>query len=230
MACSSRTINTYDNEALSIGVYYNYQAATSGSGADLSAKNVPSPDTFCPLGWQMPYGGTDGDYYNQSKSWKYLLVQYGKDYSDNNVSTKNFMMSYPFSYIYTGNYIWGIYGVLMYFGIHGVYLSSSNYNSDRMDRFYLWGNRVNAESDTKTYGISIRFVLGISKFESFPWHPRSLISIMAFHFLKAHFPSVKIMSNYLKNETKYFIFMELRANFDEAESKYKMENRILMSE
>ena len=53
---------------------------------------------------------------------------------------------------------------------------------------------------------------------------------MAFHFLKAHFPSVKIMSNYLKNETKYFIFMELRANFDEAESKYKMENRILMSE
>ena len=65
---------------------------------------------------------------------------------------------------------------------------------------------------------------------SSPWHPRSLISIMAFHFLKAHFPSVKIMSNYLKNETKYFIFMELRVNFDEAESKYKMENRILMSE
>ena len=156
VACSSRVINTYDNENLSIGTYYNYQAVTSGTGADLSAKNVPSSDTFCPLGWQLPYGGTDGDYYNQSKSWKYLLVQYGKDYVENNIATKNFLMSYPFSYIYTGNYIWGIYGVLMYYGIHGVYMSSSSYNSDRMDRFYLWGSKVNADSDTKTYGMSAR--------------------------------------------------------------------------
>ena len=87
-----------------------------------------------------------------------------------------------------------------------------------------------AENVTKLHAGALRCDFDISNLEIFPWHPRSLISIMAFHFLKAHFPSVKIMSNYLKNETKYFIFMELRANFDEAESKYKMENRILMSE
>ena len=97
--CSDHIVSTYDNENQKNGTYYTFQASTSGSGAGLSAKNTNAPDTFCPLGWQMPYSGTGGDYYDQSKSWKYLFDTYGFPVS---AEGSNQIKSYPLSYIPSG--------------------------------------------------------------------------------------------------------------------------------
>ena len=108
-ACSTRIVKTYDNEDLSIGTYYHYEAATVGTGAALVTDNTDVPDTFCPLGWQMPYGGTGGDYYNKSRSWRYLMSKY--NYGDNSTGS-NKSRSYPVSRILDGTYFWGS-GALM---------------------------------------------------------------------------------------------------------------------
>ena len=224
-----RFIKTADDETQKNGTYYNSQAATDGTGGAIATDNTNSSDTFCPLGWQLPYSGTSGNYYDKSKSWKYLLDAYSL-ISDISSVTK--FRSYPLSYILPGYFTWNK-GMLYNQKSLGDYWSLTI--STEANTFFV--RVVPSESllspqqqSAKAGGRNIRCDSRISILNSFPWHPRSLISIMAFHFLKAHFPSVKIMSNYFKNETKYFIFMELRANFDEAESKYKMENRILMSE
>ena len=98
--CSSRIAKTADNEDQKNGTYYHYQAASSGAGGSMATANTNTPDSFCPLGWQMPYGGTDGDYYNKSKSWRYLLfTKYGlADNAEGSVAAR----SYPLSNAYTG--------------------------------------------------------------------------------------------------------------------------------
>ena len=72
-ACSTRIVQTTDNESQKNGTSYSYMAASSGSGGTgLTSDNTIVSDTFCPLGWQLPYGGTGGDYYDKSRSWKYI--------------------------------------------------------------------------------------------------------------------------------------------------------------
>ena len=94
--CANGTIdNTSDNELLSVGTLYNYSAATSGTGATITTNNTNIPDSFCPLGWQLPYGGTGGDYYNQSKSYKYMFQVY-------NVTSGESLRKYPISFVRAG--------------------------------------------------------------------------------------------------------------------------------
>ena len=97
--CASSIVKDGDNEDQKIGVYYNFQASTVGSGAAITTDNTNSPDTFCPLGWQLPYSGTDGDYYDKSKSNDFLFNTYGIADSQ---SGANQFRSYPFSYILSG--------------------------------------------------------------------------------------------------------------------------------
>ncbi len=93
-----------NNEDQKNGTYYHFQAASVGTGSTITTDNANVPDTFCPLGWQLPYGGIDGEYYSQSKSWKYLLDRYnivkGEVYW-------NGLANYPFSYVVTGQIHFG---------------------------------------------------------------------------------------------------------------------------
>ena len=97
--CSTRIVQTNDGENQKNGTYYHFQAATVGTGGTIASENANSPDTFCPLGWQLPYSGTGGDYYDQSKSWKYLYDFY-IDKED-----LHFYV-YPHSYIRSGFFGW----------------------------------------------------------------------------------------------------------------------------
>ena len=100
-ACATRLVNTEDGESQYIGVYYSFYAATAGTGGTtLETDNTNTPDTFCPLGWQLPYGGTGGDYYNKSRSWIFLFNKYGLTHGSSSVKVK----SYPLSYIPSGRY------------------------------------------------------------------------------------------------------------------------------
>ena len=100
-SCETRLTTTFDGEYQKNGTYYNYQSSSLETGATLSTESSVIPDTFCPLGWQLPYSGTGGDYYDKSRSYKYLVNTYGITSSTQGNSA---LRSYPFSYILGGFY------------------------------------------------------------------------------------------------------------------------------
>ena len=106
VACDSSTATTMDGETLSTKTVYSFQAATSGAGSTVITANANSPDTFCPLGWQLPYGGTGGDYYDKSGSWDYLFNAYSIPLSGNSGTGARKLRSYPISVVLGGRYYW----------------------------------------------------------------------------------------------------------------------------
>ena len=134
-SCSTRIVQTVDSEEQKNGTYYAFQAATSGSGSNVTMPdNTNIADTFCPLGWQLPYSGTGGDYYDKSRSWKYLFITYGLG----NVGTKNnSVRSYPLSYIASGEYQ-GSQGALFVQNNEGQYWSLTSGSS--WDGYRLYSN------------------------------------------------------------------------------------------
>ncbi len=158
VSCSSRIVETHDHENQSIGAYYTYQAASAGSGGAIETDNTNSPDSFCPLGWQMPYGGTDGDYYDKSKSIKYWYDTY--EYTGSWASNEK-VRSYPFSAIQSGDY-YGASGVLMRMTVNGNYFTQTVSSENGVYRLMLTSG-VGMETPTSKYiGFPIRCVFGIS--------------------------------------------------------------------
>ena len=149
-SCSSDEQKTNDNETQKIGVYYNFQAATSGSGRDIDADNTDALDSFCPLGWQLPYAGTGGDYYNQSKSFTFLTDTYS---IDNDSAGSRTIRSYPFSYIYSGAYS---YNGLTAMSNIGKAWTSTNYLLTRAYAFYIGSGNVRFDQDVKQASFSVR--------------------------------------------------------------------------
>ena len=140
--CSNRTVTTVDGENQSIGSYYNVQALTSGTGGSMSTGETP--DTFCPLGWQLPYGGTGGDYYNKPKSWRYLFMQYN---IADNLTGATSVLSYPFSYILAG-YYWHGFGLLV-MNYSGYYYSGTITSRDHGTNLMIGRSSVNLNSTTQ---------------------------------------------------------------------------------
>ena len=103
VACSTRLVSTYDGETQENGTLYSTVSAYTGySTPGTTADNSLSLDSFCPLGWQLPYSGTGGDYYDKSKSWKYLFETAYSLSSD--VAGSQSIRSYPLSYVPSGGY------------------------------------------------------------------------------------------------------------------------------
>ncbi|MBR2600580.1 hypothetical protein IKE07_00355 [Candidatus Saccharibacteria bacterium] len=155
-SCSTRIVKSFDDENQYIGVYYHFQAATSGSGnMATSPDNTNISDTFCPLGWQMPYSGTGGDYYDKSKSWNYLFNRYGYD---ENGANNNKIRSYPFGYVWGGFYDWS-QGKLFHLNNDAEYWSITKSTEGSVYRFNSWDN--NFKITSKVYimrGNSVRCV------------------------------------------------------------------------
>ena len=136
VSCSVSTVKTSDNEYQMVGTLYTYRAANSGSGNDQLADNNNSPDTFCPLGWQLPYSGTGGVYYDQSKSWNYMFSFYDINVSESGSANAR---SYPVSFIYSGYFLnGGLSGV----GSGNVSWTITKYNLNRAYRFILTRTRA----------------------------------------------------------------------------------------
>ena len=150
-----RYTNTADNESQKNGTYFNLQAASSGAGSAISTDNTNSPDTFCPLGWQMPYAGTGGDYYDKSRSWTYLFTTYNIKFNGTTTDAGK-VKSYPFSYIYSGQYFWAT-GRLYDQTTNGFYQSSTIVNSERSYRMATFSPGILTNNTTnKAGGFPIR--------------------------------------------------------------------------
>ena len=162
-SCTTRLVTTYDSvEIQKNGTYFHFQAATSGSGGSINTDNTDAPDSFCPLGWQLPYGGTGGDYYDKSKSRYFLLGKY--NYGDN-LNGNIGVMSYPLDYVYNGRYRWS--SALLYFqGNQSAYWHLTSSTGGTAPSFILWYGSVKIASIAdKADGDALRCVLGISNLE-----------------------------------------------------------------
>ena len=152
--CSTRILQDGNGESQKNGTYYHFQAATSGSGASTTTDNTNTPDTFCPLGWQMPYGGTGGVYYDKSRSLRYLFNIYGIEVGGMNAQILGL---YPFSYVLSGRndwtssrlYIQGNNTEMWSMTVSGV---NSAYRLDR------WPDGFDFNSPAKTNGHTLRCV------------------------------------------------------------------------
>ena len=157
VSCSIETVTTFDSEIQDIGTYYTFQASSVGSANTEPSEDFASvPDTFCPLGWQLPYDGTGGDYYNKSKSWKYLFGLYGIDDSTAGIHKLD---SYPTSYVMNGMFNIN-YGEIYVAGMNGFYWSSSLPTSKNNGyAMNTWGTAVKlAKSDYRLNGDALRCV------------------------------------------------------------------------
>ena len=155
---TGRIVKDGNNEDQKNGTYYHYQAASVGTGSAITTNNANVPDTFCPLGWQLPYSGTAGEYYNQSRSWKYLLDSYGITYDNGNVTEATKIKSYPFSYVYSGRYVWHT-GRLYVQGNNGHYWFSTVFSSTNAYDLNTWSSGIRpADSAHKANGYVLRCV------------------------------------------------------------------------
>ena len=162
--CTTRIVETVGGEDQKNGTYYPYQAATSGTGGAMSTENSNSPDTFCPLGWQLPYGGTDGDYYDQSKSFRYLFNEYG--YGNNQHGINGFA-SYPLDNVWGGYYTWST-GMLYAQGKVGIYWSTTVVSNENANSLYGTVYALTIDSSyRKDRGRMLRCVNFLASFSRF---------------------------------------------------------------
>ena len=153
-----RYVKTADNETQKNGTYYNFQAATVGAGGAMATDKTDSSYTFCPLGWQLPYSGTGGDYDDKSRSWNHLFKSYGLHIGDGTATDATKVKSYPFSYVYSGNYIWYT-GRLYDQSSNGYYWSSTVVSSTNAYVLLTWSSVVSpAYTYNKARGYTIRRV------------------------------------------------------------------------
>ena len=74
-----------DNETQKIGTYYNWLAATAGTGTN-SFSSGNTTDSICPAGWQLPVDGSK----TTNKSWDKLIYgTYGGDVEDRSIDAVN---------------------------------------------------------------------------------------------------------------------------------------------
>ena len=155
VSCSTRMTTTYDGETQKNGTYYNFQASASGSGGtSLNTDNANASDTFCPLGWQLPYGGTGGDYYDKSKSFSYIKQSYSLGTAE---ADANKARSYPLSYILGGSFHWG--SALLYrLGLYGLFWSSTAYDGNSGYWFGNFRNGIESMGGSKSGGYALRCI------------------------------------------------------------------------
>ena len=138
---TGRLVTSVDGDTISMGTYYNFQAATSGAGGAITTDNTNSPDTFCPLGWQLPYSGTGGDYYHQSRSIYDLFTTYSIPVGEAapDWSSLDSIVSYPLSIARAGHYLWTT-GLLYNLGHSVIYWSLTTLNDTRAYRLLQLDN------------------------------------------------------------------------------------------
>ena len=153
-----RYVKTADNETQKNGTYYNFQAATVGTGAAMTTDKSDSPDTLCPLGWQMPYSGTVGDYDDKSRTWNHLFKLYSIRFSNGSSADVDKVNSYPLSYIYAGFFHWSS-GRFYHQGSRDYYWSSTLANDTAAYYLDMWPTGVRpSDKLNKLTGSTVRCV------------------------------------------------------------------------
>ena len=141
--------------------YYSWDAATLGSGRNITADNTDAPYSICPKGWHLPNTRTGT---NSTSDFRALMIALGGSRSveayNNGTSPTGAVMfgritASP-NYYRAGHYSSSGGGG---FNITGFYLSSTSQNSTSNRQLYFGSNIVNPINPTnRSYGASVRCV------------------------------------------------------------------------
>ena len=171
-SCSIKTVRTWTGrdtdedkflgEIQKIGTYYNYGSASAGTAGDVYAPdNTNISDSFCPLGWQLSYGGSGGDYYDKSKSWRYLLAAYNIPVGSGAWGGK-LAMAYPLDYVPSGaaDFLNGKVVEAHSEGVNGSYDGwTATIQSQAFSyKLQMWSNTIETYNTYKNYGLVLRCV------------------------------------------------------------------------
>ena len=136
------------NNGEKIGAYYNWYAATAGTGTYNMAANTDAASSICPKGWRLPKGGSSGDFQK-------LITAMGIDINSAGSTAMqdpdgpNFVLS---------SYYYGSYVTIL--GSTGYYWSSTAGSSSNF-AYYLGLGSSNVgptASYVKYYGNSVRCI------------------------------------------------------------------------
>ena len=141
--------------------YYSWDAATLGSGRNITADNTDAPYSICPKGWHLPNTRTGT---NSTSDFRALMIALGGSSSvevyNNGTSPSGAVMfgritASP-NYYRAGHYTSSGGGG---FNITGFYLSSTSQNSTSNRQLYFGSNIVNPINPVnRGYGASVRCV------------------------------------------------------------------------
>ena len=145
--------------------YYSWDAATLGSGRNISAENVDAPYSICPKGWRLPTAfRVDED---SSSDFRILAITLGgsssiRRYDDSTVPTGAYMSSRFEAYPYNFSHLSGHYvdSTWTSGGMNGRYAASTAYGSDKGLHLYSTeGVVITAAYLLRGNGISVRCLL-----------------------------------------------------------------------
>lgn len=126
------------------GNYYNWKAATAGTGSSGSGWTTIN-DSICPKGWKLP--GWDA---NDKSFWSLLSNTYGLgSYGGND------MITTPFNFIRSGRITWNN-GVLDRIG-EGYFWTNTSRGGDAGNILHHTGY-ISQNAQSKAYGLSVRCV------------------------------------------------------------------------
>lgn len=138
-----------------IGNYYNWNAATAGTGANIIAADSRASDSICPKGWQLPLNGTTDA--KIGKSFGNLLISYGS-LNKINAGSQDIRLA-PIYLFFTGRVTGG--SSLTETKTNGFYWTSVTYSENEAYRLAFDANGIDPNSgfsSSRAYGNVIRCV------------------------------------------------------------------------
>ncbi len=145
------------------GAYYNWYAATAGSGnASVTADKQDVNSSICPKGWRLPAGNiTDTSDVRYPYSYNKLVADAG---FTNNSAGSAALRGEPYNFYSAGQISDGSF---RYVGTSGYYWTSvSGYNNKFAYNFYFTNNSVSlTKYDDRFRGLSVRCVAATSDLE-----------------------------------------------------------------
>ncbi len=138
---------THGTTHTSLGNLYSFEAATAGTGHNVTANNTPTTGSICPKGWKLPLSGNSA---NTVKGSFQSLQAVG-------MSSNTAAVGDPYYFQY-GGYIGGSLNLV---GTGGYYWSATSDNSRNAYDLYFHtnGNFYPAYSSARYVGVSVRCVV-----------------------------------------------------------------------
>ena len=134
--------DVYDAHYL-VGNYYQFNAATAGTGASVTTNGDNASSSICPKGWRLPPRGNSND-----TNDFYALT------TGNSVTTGSTLSKAPYYFIPAGYVFSGSLGGA---GYSGYYWSSTASSSGNAYSLYFVSSRVYpSNTNTRCYGQSVR--------------------------------------------------------------------------
>ena len=148
--------------------YYSWDAATQGSGRNISTDNTNAPYSICPKGWRLPTTYNGSGTTAEATDFRALMIalggsnsiqSYTSSTSPTGATIYNQLVASPYNFLLAGYYFNGSFSNG---GSGGGYWSATSNSSSTSARSLLFSSTgvYSADYGSRYYGFSVRCVFG----------------------------------------------------------------------